>query len=401
MTRRTVRLMLLIVFIAAIGATAFVFRTGEHDARATEDAARRFDDAAVAALGQVAEMRAAQQAYVAAGQGEEFWIKRTASILNALRARLASLKSEVPPDASASLDEAGGTLRDFEQMDVRARELMRAGQTAAASDLIFSDGLELTRKAADAIAQARTAGRVAADVALAGARRRGVFAIGTAAAVALVTVLLLVPASPAETPAEAAVVTLPTVAREARALDVPLEDGWTPAKRAPKTPAPPPLPAIDLAAMASLCGDLARLTDTRTLPTLLERTAGLLDASGIILWIADPDGRELNPIVAHGYPPQLVTRLGTIKREAENVTAAAFRTALLQTVKADAISNGAIAAPLIAASGCAGVMAAEVRNRGEQQDAKLAAAAIVAAQFASLVGPPATRSHTRAEAAGA
>ena len=64
----------------------------------------------------------------------------------------------------------------------------------------------------------------------------------------------------------------------------------------------------------------------------------VLDASGIILWIADPDGRELNPIFAQGYPQQLVNRLGTIPRDAENATAAAFRTSLLQTVMADQIS---------------------------------------------------------------
>src|SRR5919201_315283 len=84
------------------------------------------------------------------------------------------------------------------------------------------------------------------------------------------------------------------------------EEGWAPAKRAPKPPVAKPVPPIDLGAVASLCSDLARLNDTRTLPDLLERAAKVLDASGIILWIADPDGRELNPIVAHGYPQQLV-----------------------------------------------------------------------------------------------
>ena len=29
-----------------------------------------------------------------------------------------------------------------------------------------------------------------------------------------------------------------------------------------------------------------------------------LDANGIVLWIADPDGKELSPILAHGYPPK-------------------------------------------------------------------------------------------------
>ena len=121
----------------------------------------------------------------------------------------------------------------------------------------------------------------------------------------------------------------------------------------------------------------------------------LLDASGIILWIADPDGRELNPIFAQGYPQQLVNRLGTISRDAENATAAAFRTSLLQTVMADEISGGAIAAPLVTPGGCVGVMAAEVRHDSERQDAKLAAATIVAAQLATLVGPPSARPQTR------
>jgi hypothetical protein len=109
----------------------------------------------------------------------------------------------------------------------------------------------------------------------------------------------------------------------------------------------------------------------------------------------------LSAIVTHGYPAQLVTRLGTIPRDAQNATAAAFRTALLQTVHADSISNGAIAVPLVTPSGCVGVMAAEVRNGGETQDAKLAAAAIVAAQLATLVGPPSARPQPRTAAAHA
>jgi hypothetical protein len=148
--------------------------------------------------------------------------------------------------------------------------------------------------------------------------------------------------------------------------------------------------------MAALCVDLARIQDTRALPSLLERAADILQASGIVLWIADPDGRELSPIVVHGYSPQLSARFGTIPRDAENVTASAYRTGLLQTMKGDAISDGAVAAPLVTGGGCVGVMAAELKNGGEQQDALLAAAAIVAAQLATLVGPPSVRAKTEA-----
>ena len=167
---------------------------------------------------------------------------------------------------------------------------------------------------------------------------------------------------------------------------------------APAAAAPTNQNIVDLSDMAALCVDLARIQDTRALPALLGRAADILEASGIVLWIADPDGRELTPIVVHGYPPQLAGRFGTIARDAENVTASAYRTGLLQTMKGDAISNGAVAAPLVTAGGCVGVMAAELKNGGELQASLLAAATIIASQIATLVGPPSTRAKT--EAAG-
>ena len=117
-----------------------------------------------------------------------------------------------------------------------------------------------------------------------------------------------------------------------------------------------------------------------------------------MIWIADPDGRELSPVITHGYSQQLVTRLGTIPRDAENATAAAFRTGLVQIVKADKVSQGAIAAPLLSPSGPLGVMAAELLQDGERRDATRAAVTIVAAQLSTLVGPPSVRSQGTSEA---
>ena len=74
--------------------------------------------------------------------------------------------------------------------------------------------------------------------------------------------------------------------------------------------------------MAALCTELARVVDTQALRPALERAARLLNASGLVIWVADPDGRELTAVIAHGYPQNLVSRLGTIGRDAENVTAA-------------------------------------------------------------------------------
>jgi GAF domain-containing protein len=80
---------------------------------------------------------------------------------------------------------------------------------------------------------------------------------------------------------------------------------------------------------------------------------------------------------------------------AENATTAAFRTGVLQTVSADGDTNGAIAAPLVSPGGCLGVMSAEMRHNGEKQPDRLAAAMIVAAQLATIVGPPAARGEAR------
>ena len=188
----------------------------------------------------------------------------------------------------------------------------------------------------------------------------------------------------------------PVVAPAPRAVPPPAPERDRPADRV--APAVVAAPALDLSAIAALCGDLARVVDTRALPAILERAANVLDAPGIVLWISDPDGRELSPIVTHGYSQTMVARLGTILSTAQNATASAFRTSLMQTVRADAVSNGAIAAPLVTPVGCVGVMAAEVRHGGEQDSGKLAAAAIVAAQLATLVGPPSTRAQARTEA---
>jgi hypothetical protein len=278
----------------------------------------------------------------------------------------------------------------------------------------------LIRKVGGAIERGRTAELAALDAARAALQRREAFSLGAAAAAATLIVLLLMPgrrpamlAQPAALTAAPATSSAPLPADEiALALDsfdpIDADEGWTPAKTPPVVPFPadsqsdvdaPPAaatPSVDLQAVATVCNDLARVADTHALPELLERTAGVLDASGIILWIADPDGRELAPIVTHGYASTLVSRLGTIARDAENATAAAFRTSLLQTVKADAVSNGAIAAPLVTPTGCVGVMAAEVRDQAEGKETVLAAASIVAAQLAALVGPPSSRAKAEA-----
>ena len=437
MSRLPVRLALLLACVAAVGYAAFLTWSSERQSRQLISSARQFDDSARTARVAIADLRAAQQAYVAPGQGDDFWFARVSSLSAEVRELIAGLKATAGPAAALALDDAAAALQDFDRMDVRAREMTRERELMAASNLIFTDGMELARHAGDAVDRAQAAALAARDEAARSLRRTQEYALaGAASAVALTLLLLLLPAG-APRPAESILArpAIPaTAATSGSSLDlgdldefgvvshatrVPAGERPPAADREPKPataadseppkpkfPAPKPLvakvtpkpPLVSLTSMASLCGDLARVSDTEALPNLLERAAGVLDASGLIVWIADPDGRELSPILVHGYSPQLTIRLGNLPRDAENVTASAYRTALLQTVKGDTISNGAIAAPLVSASGCVGVLAAEMKNGGEQQEPLLAAATIIASQLATLVGPPPVRS--RAEAAG-
>jgi hypothetical protein len=396
MTKRSVRLTLLLACVAAIGYAAFLTWSSEQHLRATGSSSTQFDINARAVSAGIAELRAGQQAYVAVGQGEEFWFARVSATLKDLGDKLAALKTVASaPEAVTAVDDAAGALQDFEQMDTRARDYTRGRQLTLASDLVFTDGFDLTKKAGAAVERAVTAERVARDAFVGTVRRKEAIALAGAAALATLGLLLLVPGGRQR---DAEVTFAPLVddrpAMSADTLDDLQDFGIVPKPALPE--APPPRLAVDLGGMAALCVDLARIQDTRALPNLLERAAGILQASGIVLWIADPDGRELSPIVVHGYSPQLASRFGTILRDAENVTASAYRTGLLQIMKGDAISNGAVAAPLITAGGCVGVMAAELKNGGEQEHALLAAAAILAAQLATLVGPPSIRAKTEA-----
>jgi len=400
MKNLAVRLTVLGLFVVASGVSAYLVWTSEGRARRDASEARAFENAALAVERTVLDLRAAQQAYVAAGQGDGFWISKVATATVAVRNGLDALRSQAKsPQAQSMIENASSALQDFEQMDRRARDYTRNGQKLMASDLIFADGLEITGAMVASIEQARAAEAQASDTDRAVTTRAEAVAVGAAAVVAFVVILLLVPRP------DAAMV--PAVETEhAPVLELHSANAVTPDVSLGRTRPPPAKVAeptgaalpFDLGTVASLCSDLARVVDTRALPALLERAAAVLDAPGIVLWIADPDGNELSPIVTHGYSQPMVTRLGTILKDAENATASAFRTSLLQIVAADAVSNGAIAAPLVTPAGCVGVMAAEVRHQGEKDSAKLAAASIVAAQLATLAGPPSTRAQARADA---
>ena len=93
MKSRAARLALLVMFVVALGVTAYLFRKGEADRRAETTAGEAFSTAARGAARGTLELRAAQQAYVATGQADDFWASKVVATLGSLRDRLTSLRT--------------------------------------------------------------------------------------------------------------------------------------------------------------------------------------------------------------------------------------------------------------------------------------------------------------------
>jgi transcriptional regulator with XRE-family HTH domain len=153
----------------------------------------------------------------------------------------------------------------------------------------------------------------------------------------------------------------------------------------PAAQAPEPLEPT-LSAVADLCTELGRVMNSRELLPLLERVAGILDATGLIVWVSDPLGTSLTPALSYGYSEQVLVHVPSIGSDADNATATAFRSAQARIVRGSDLANGALVAPLMTRDGCIGVFAAELRRGAEQRESTRALATIVAAQLATLVG---------------
>ena len=76
----------------------------------------------------LADVRAAQQAYVAAGQGVTFWMPKVASLIDEGTSAVDSLRASADSaSARESLLQAGATITEFGNVDRRARDYVGPG----------------------------------------------------------------------------------------------------------------------------------------------------------------------------------------------------------------------------------------------------------------------------------
>src|SRR3954452_20077418 len=194
MKNLALRLTLLGLFVAAAGVAAYYAWASASRIRQDARALAAFDASAVSVERDILELRGAQQGYVAAGQGDQFWASKVDGSIARIRETLNSLRAQsTAAPAQAAIDTASSALQDFEQMDRRARDYARSGQKLLASDLIFSNGYELTTAAASAVEEARVAERLPYEATATALERRQLTAAAAAAGVGMFVMLLLVP----------------------------------------------------------------------------------------------------------------------------------------------------------------------------------------------------------------
>ncbi len=374
MKNQSVRVILfLVAIIFAAGAMYFILAAEQRLGR-QRAGERLVRDQSTALLALISDLRAGQRSYVAIGQGHDFWMTRVTSLLTTAQAKVGELGGVLQaPPARATLGSAEVALENFSKLDARAQEHVSLNQLSAASDLIFSDGMELMENAASAVEAAQNQELQTHGTASAALRQRQAW-IGAVGLIALVIVAMLL--VPIPTPKDAGVAAPAAAATETSAP--------TDARPQQVRSADPAL-TPELAEAARLCTELGRVMETSEVPPLLAHAANLLDAAGLVVWVSDRSGDELKPVFTHGYSDKIVAQMSNIPRDAHNATALAFRSAQPRAVTATGQTHGAYVVPLITPAGCVGVFAAELRHGNEQRESTRALTTILGAQLATLV----------------
>jgi len=367
--------LLLLALVAAAGTGIQTFRFDQQVAadRILEDSITQQLNVTDLALGQ---LRHTQSAYVAAGQDSTFWMNQfdsvTAQVEGSLRDRQQTTRSA---GALAHYDAAIEQLANLRTSDARARNYVNSQQLILASDVIFVESLEIIGRISGNVAAARDTEVYAARQALATTTqyRQGLLAGGL---LFTFLVALIAYRQIGKAPLEEST---PAVAIEPVPQPMPVV-----------APAPVVFHAPFMADAADVCVDLARLLDGRDLPALLTRASAAIGADGLVLWVLDESGQTLRASLGHGYSDRMLKRLGHLPVSADNVTSLACRTLQPQIVPSTSAGiPGALAVPLISATGCVGVLSAEVSDTMTESH-HLPVARLIAAQLSAVIRPDAS-----------
>ena len=394
MFRRSVRIACLVTGVLLTAALAY---------RAYQDesslvAARQQADAGERAISETAELlfdlRASLHAYVAPGQGLPFWAKRAQETIATLKQKLQTLDEQIAP-SGGSLQETLDGVDQLAAAEGRARTYVSREEMQSAGDVIFTEIRDILAAATNQVHSVRNDLRREYDRRTASIRSEQVMLASGAIAIWIVIAVLLLPSE-----------TKPEV-KDPGQWRTELKETL----KKPATPVAPPAPVGPVAPVAAvapdvlasiraaseICADLSSLADPGALQAVLERVTTLLNATGLIVWVASNDASSLSAVATCGFDPKIVSRIGKIPRDSVNLTAAAFRDNAPRISAATATAPAAIAVPMCGPTGPAGVLSVELKAGQPVEEQNIALATIIAAQLSTLAMPlPATEPHRAA-----
>jgi hypothetical protein len=371
MRSRAWRFLVLVILLASGAAAAWSSWDTSHQTARFDRSQRDLNDRVDHLSETIDSVTTAQQTYVTPAPDQDF--SRVPELLGQLRSESDGLRPHVRSlDGGRALQAVGTAAATLQTIETRAQEHLRAGQDLMAADLIFSEGRSTRETIAVGLRSLRTFENDWYTTARADAVDVSWSIAGVVGVVWVIGLLLLM-----RVPSPVVRVEVPAMVAEPSSLLL-----SEPVQMAP----PPSYP--DLQEAAEVCTAIARLNSAESLPQVLQQAAAVVDASGIVVWMAA--GEELFAAAAYGYPSHVIQKLGPINRSAINATAAAWRSGTLQTVAGDLSTRGALAAPMLGPDRCIGVLAVEISGGREDNPGKRAVTVMFAAQLgAALAAWPA------------
>lgn len=390
MGRRPVRIFLFLVALLASAGLGYRAMADETALAAARQHGAGLDQAAEEALTALLEVRGSMYAYVAPGQGTEFWGKRASALLDTLRQRLVTLDAAMS-GSGGSLSESLDAIDQLAAADKRARQYADRGELLLAGDVLFTEVRDLLNAVAEQVTTTRYALRRQAEAGVAGIRQEQAALAATGLAVWAIVALLLLPGGKKDAvkdPTEWRQELAHTLKKSPAAEDLNLDIKKTEPELVPVPAMVAMAPAgPDLKAVAEICADLSALADIGALSGALARVSDVIGAKGLIVWVTSNDGSTLSPVSTHGFDARIVDRIGAIDRASANLTAEALRENAPRTSHGTATAGAALAVPMCGPTGPVGVLSAELQAGKDADDACVAIASIFAAQLATLTAP--------------
>ena len=367
-----------ILVVAGAGGVAWTWSLAQHVEQleaAGKQTATRIDRLEVL----LDELTQNELVYVASGQIDADKLQSSNNLLRQIVADSSWLLGELVAGGAPSAGAVADAVKTLGDVDTRARENLRAGLDLMAADLIFTE----TTRTRQTVREQLRALRLAEAKAVADGRsndmRRAWMVL---AGVALLFAGALVRSARTSNASVSTDVSSPPPMRTLVPIHEPEKQDVA--------------PSIDLQETAALCTAISRVQADSDLKGLLVRAAALLDAPGVVVWMAA--GEEIFPVAGHGYDSRQLSQLGPISRTSMNATAAAWRSGTLQIVSGDSTSRSAIVAPLLGMDRCIGVLAIELTTGREGNATVQAVVTLIAAQLAAVLGAWPAASSTSVEA---